>query len=86
MSDTNKKQTAKKSFADKINAVTKSAPLKEAKSKSRAGRPKSEVAKDKKVMLSFTEEEHSQLLDLAKQDGRTLTNLLTLNALSLLNN
>lgn len=69
-----------------INAVKKSAPLKETKSKSKAGRPKSEVAKDKKVMLSFTEDEHKQLLALAKEDGRTLTNLLTLNALSLLNN
>jgi hypothetical protein len=56
------------------------------KKKGKIGRPKSEVAKDKKVMLSFTEDEHNQLLALAKQDGRTLTNLLTLNALSLLNN
>ena len=75
----------KKLTADKIKAVTKSAPLKETKTKSRAGRPKSEVAKDKKVMLSFTEDEHNQLLSLAKKDGRTLTNLLTLNALNLLN-
>ena len=85
MSENNNK-TAKKSFADKVKAVTKSAPLQETKIKSRAGRPKSEVAKDKKVMLSFTEDEHKQLLALAKEDGRTLTNLLTLNALSLLNN
>jgi len=69
---------------DNINAVKKSAPLKETKRKSKAGRPKSEIPKDKKVLLSFTEEVHEQLLALAKRDGRTLTNLLTLNAHSLL--
>ena len=68
----------------KVSIETQKKPTR--KPKSKAGRPKSEVAKDKKVMLSFTEDEHKQLLALAKEDGRTLTNLLTLNALSLLNN
>jgi len=54
--------------------------------KKKPGRPKSKVLKDKKVTLSFTDEEHKQLSMLAKKDERTLTNLITLRALSLISN
>jgi len=50
-------------------------------SKARPGRPKSEKPKNKKVMLSFTEEQHEKLLDLAKKEGRALSNFLIMDAL-----
>jgi len=66
---------------DQIEEVEVTIEKKSKKVKSRAGRPKSEVPKAKKVLLSFTEEQHSSLLKQAEAEGRTLTNFLTLAAL-----
>jgi len=81
-----KSNTSKADFANKVNAVKETAPLQETRKKSKAGRPKAQIPKNKKVLLSFTEDEHNQLLELANSSGRSLTNLLRLEALDLINN
>ena len=78
----------KKAFVDKVNAVSGSAPLKEVKKKKKVGRkplPK-ELKKNNPVMANFTDDEFAALEIIANERDRSISSLVRMAALSLINN
>ncbi len=83
-------QKKKKSFADKINAVKESAPLKEtpkASGKKKMGRPKKakEDLKSKQIPSYFTEKEHQAIIDAAELLGKSVGEFVRIATLEKLN-